>query len=143
MERRYAGILNTLFLVCTYAFSMPVLPLISTGVIIFQYIVDKIQITYFWKERVEQNDFLNRSTLRAMQFGIVIFFGFSAWSLAANYCTVNNKPDAYLFVATEFLECFQFTDSSYHLLGIGGGYLVLLMIFWYFFSDRRQQTKFY
>ena len=142
MERRYAGILNSLFLVCTYSFSMPILPLITSVVFIFQYVVDKLQITYYWKERVEHNDYLNRSAIRVMQYGIVLFYLFSFYGMAANFCTLHNDQNVHLLVATEFFPCFGYTDTSYVMLGFAGFYFVFLIVLSYC-DDRRNKTKFH
>lgn len=78
-----------------------------------------------------------------MQFGIVIFFLFSAYGISANYCTIYNDYDAVLLLSTEFYPCRKFTTPCLILACIAAFYLVLLTIFSLVFSDRRKQSKFY
>jgi len=86
IERRYAGMINTCFLVFTYSFSLPVLPFVASIVLMLQYIIDKLLITYYYKEQIEHNDLINRWALRVIKYGIVLFYVFGAFAIAANYC---------------------------------------------------------
>lgn len=72
-ERRYASILTTSFICFNYGFAVPSLFVTAAAVFTVEYVLDKLLITYYYKERVENNDFLNRSTLRVLKYGIVIF----------------------------------------------------------------------
>lgn len=104
MERRYASDMNTMFIVFTYAYGLPVLPFVSSIMLCIQYVVDKLMITYYFKERIENNDLLNRTSLRLIKYGIVLFFFFGAYAMAGNYCTVYNESKI-LNYATEYVEC--------------------------------------
>jgi hypothetical protein len=73
-ERRYASILTTTFICFNYGFAVPSLFVTAAAVFTTEYVLDKLLITYYYKERVENNDFLNRSTLRVLKYGIVFFF---------------------------------------------------------------------
>lgn len=106
MERRYAAILNTIFMVFTFSYSMPGLPMVAVFVLSIQYVLDKLLITYYFKERIEHNDFLNRTFLMITQFSIVVFYIFSAYTCMANYCTIANIPDTKITYSTEFATCF-------------------------------------
>ena len=103
IERRYAGIINTCWLVFTYSYTLPILPLVGSFVFMLQYVVDKILITYFYKEVVEHNDLLNRLALRFIKWGIILFYIFGAYALASNYCNIYNNNEFALLYATEFL----------------------------------------
>ena len=86
IERRYAGIINTCFLVSSYSFSLPILPFVGSVVLGLQYVVDKLLITYYYKETVEHNDLMNRTALRIIKYGIAVFYFYGGMAIAANYC---------------------------------------------------------
>jgi len=86
--RRYATILSTVFICFTYGFGIPLLFIVTFFIILVQYILDKLLITYYFKERVEQNDLLNRTALNILKYGIVVFMFFGGWIITSNHCTV-------------------------------------------------------
>lgn len=53
--------------------------------------IDKLLITYYYKERVEHNDFLNRTVLKIVKYGIVIFLMFASVAEMSNYCALVNR----------------------------------------------------
>lgn len=63
MIRRNANILTTSFICFTYGFSMPVLFVIGTVSMLSQYILDKILVTYFYKQEVLHTDRLTRTVI--------------------------------------------------------------------------------
>lgn len=91
MERRYATILTTSFICFNYGFALPMLFITASVIFLGQYLFDKLLVTYYYKERVEHNDYLNRSSLIALKYGIVVFLYFSGKSLTNNYCSVTNQ----------------------------------------------------
>ena len=90
MERRYATILTTCFICFNYGFAIPMLFIVASCVLLAQYIIDKLLVTYYYKERVEHNDYLNRWTLKVLKYGIVSFLFFAAFAMHSNYCALNN-----------------------------------------------------
>lgn len=104
LERRYGGVLATIFTCFTYGFMMPVLFLIATFVFLMQFVLDKLFITYFYKEKVMHNDFLNRSVLRLLKYAIVLFLYFGGSAMRQNYCSITNET-RYLSFSTELLTC--------------------------------------
>ena len=81
IERRYGNLITTLFVCFTYGLALPSLFITSLFVFLIQFILDKILITYFWKEQVIHNDLLNRFTLRIIKYGICIFLYFGGVAL--------------------------------------------------------------
>jgi hypothetical protein len=104
LERRYGTVLATIFTCFTYGFMMPTLFVIATFVFLTQFILDKLFITYFYKEKVMHNDFLNRSVLRALKYAIVLFLYFGGSAMRQNYCSITNQT-RYLNFSTELLTC--------------------------------------
>jgi hypothetical protein len=74
MIRKYASLLTTAYTTFTFGFSMPILFTLATLSFSFQFIVDKLLITYYYKQKPEHNDFLNRNFLKALKYSPVIFF---------------------------------------------------------------------
>ena len=68
------------------------------------YILDKLLITYYYKERVENNDFLNRNTLRVLKYGIILFLFIGGQALVSNYCAINNQDHSIQYM-NEILSC--------------------------------------
>jgi hypothetical protein len=61
-------------------------------------------VTYYYKERVEHNDFLNRVALKILKYGIIVFLFFSSVAMQSNHCSIINtkKPLTYF---NEFIDC--------------------------------------
>ena len=90
MERRYASILTTAFICFNYGFAVPSLFIVASAMFFVTYVLDKLLITYYYKERVEHNDFLNRSALQVLKYGIVLFVFIGGQALISNYCAIHN-----------------------------------------------------
>lgn len=144
IERRYAGIINTCFLVSSYSFSLPVLPFIGSVVLSLQYIVDKLLITYYYKEVVEHNDMMNRTALRIIKYGIIVFYFFGGMAIAANYCQITNKGTGMqLDHVTQCMPCFKVYSDAYIMFGVGIFYLLMIMTVSKFKNSKREEIKFY
>merc|ERR1740117_1556730 len=89
-ERRYGTLITTVFTCFTYGLAIPTLFLTASIVFWIQFCLDKILITYYYKEQVVHNDLLNRFTLRILKYAVVMFLIFGAWAMKANYCTISN-----------------------------------------------------
>jgi hypothetical protein len=61
-------------------------------------------VTYYYKERVEHNDYLNRWTIKVLKYGIVSFLFFAAFAMSANYCALNNIPQSIQYM-NQFSKC--------------------------------------
>ena len=89
--RKYASVLNVAFMCVTYGFAIPPLVLAGSLVICAQFIIDKLLITYYFKEHVLHDDLLDRITLRILKYTVPLFFFASGMTIAANeYAFVNN-----------------------------------------------------
>lgn len=82
LERRYASLLTLVMISLTYGVCIPGLFIVASGILITQMIIDKLLITYFYKERVEHNDLLNRSALRIMKYSLGAFLLFGGEAIA-------------------------------------------------------------
>ena len=51
MIRKYASLLTTAYTTFTFGFSMPILFTLATLSFSFQFIVDKLLITYYYKQK--------------------------------------------------------------------------------------------
>lgn len=85
---------------------MPVLFVVASFIFIFQSISDKLLITYFYKERVEHNDLLNRNAVRIIKYALVIFLFVGGLAMAYNYCALENVSKPINFT-NEILVCYK------------------------------------
>jgi hypothetical protein len=104
INRRYAFVLKTLFICFTYGFAIPMLFLVAFLVLMVQYFLDKLLITYYYKERIEHNDMLNRIALSITKYGISIFLCFGGFAIAMNNCATINTREP-LVVVTSNPKC--------------------------------------
>lgn len=81
LERRYGNKLATTFTAFTYGFAIPSIFVVAAVVFGFVYIVDKLLITFYFKERVIHNNLLDRFSLRMIKYVIVVFFYFAGNSM--------------------------------------------------------------
>ena len=91
--------------------------------------MDKLLVTYYYKERVEHNDFLNRSSLQILKYGIVLFLYFSGVTMKANYCSIYNSKE-HIAYANEFNECNNTWREPKILMTVG-----LILFFFLVFFD--------
>lgn len=68
----------------------PVLFYIAAVVLMIQYFVDKLLITYYYKEKVEQNDLLNRTALVIIKYGCCIYLISGGLGIALNNCAISD-----------------------------------------------------
>lgn len=108
-----------MFLLFTYGFALPALPLVGLVVISIQYLADKLMITYYYRERIEHEDLLNRTVLKVVKFGICLFYIIGALVLAQGYCTVYNNDQLELKYVTEFTNCFAMWSAPRVLIAAG------------------------
>lgn len=87
--------LTVVFTCLTYGFAIPMIFIVASLVFFGQYVMDKLLITYYFKERVVHNDLLNRSVLRLIKYGVVLFLYFGGTAMRCNYCTIANQ-DKYI-----------------------------------------------
>ena len=92
-ERRYASVIQTVFIAFTYGAVLPMLFWFAAVILIIQYFLDKLLITYFYKQEVQYNDFLNRNMLRVCKYALVPFFLFGGLALHNNFCSIEREPD--------------------------------------------------
>lgn len=90
LHRRYAFLLKTMFTCFTFGFAIPMLYLVAFCVFLTQFILDKLLLTYFYKECVEHNDVLNRVFIRTLKYGVSVYLAFAALTLTMNQCTTFN-----------------------------------------------------
>jgi hypothetical protein len=107
MERRYGLRLMTLFVSFTYGFSIPLLFIVTFMIFVLQYILDKLLITYYFKEKVLYNDLLDRISLRVAKFGVALFLFFGGFAIASNNCMIVNSTQMLLYT-NDILQCFAF-----------------------------------
>ena len=72
--------------------------IVAFGVFLTQFILDKLLLTYFYKECTEHNDVLNRVFLRILKYGIAVYLAFAALTLTMNQCTTFNVDTELLSV---------------------------------------------
>lgn len=90
IERRYANVLNTIYIVFTYSFALPILPIVAAGIFLFQYCVDKLLITYYYREFVLNDELLNKTVLLLVKYGLILFFVAGGLIVSATTCSIDN-----------------------------------------------------
>lgn len=116
LEKRYGQMLTTFFTCFTYGFMMPDIFAVAGTVFFLQYVLDKLLISYYFKERLIHNNLLNRSVLRLLKYGLVLFLWFGGGALRENYCAIANA-DQSINYTTELLPCAQVVQSVWFLYG--------------------------
>jgi hypothetical protein len=104
MERRYATILTSSFMCFQFGFAIPMLFVLTSIIFLCQYVIDKLLVTYYYKERVEHNDFLNRIALKILKYGIIVFLFFSSVAMQSNYCSIINSKQVITYF-NEYIDC--------------------------------------
>lgn len=127
MIRKYASLLTTAYTTFTFGFSMPVLFIFATLSFSTQFIIDKLLITYFYKQKVEHNDLLNRSFLKALKYAPVVFFFVAGKSCKENYCAVNNQVHEIKYT-NHFPACTGVWPVVSFLYALGSFYLTLMVV---------------
>lgn len=64
----------------------------ASAILILQYFLDKLLITFFYKQEVQYNDFLNRNMLKACKYALVPFFLFAGLGMHNNFCSIERQP---------------------------------------------------
>lgn len=128
LERRYGTMLATVYTALTYGFAIPTLLMVATSVFVFQYVVDKLLISFYYKERVMHNDILNRSCLRILKYSFVIFFYFAADSMKSNYCSIHNNITDKLLYTNEKFMCTGIFNEVYFMWACAGVTLSVFVI---------------
>ena len=103
-ERRYGTVLTTVFTCFTYGYAIPMLFIMASFVFFLQFVLDKMLITFYYKERIVHNDFLNRCALRVLKYCVCPFLYFGATALRNNYCTIDREVGAKNY-AMQFGDC--------------------------------------
>ena len=84
LVRKYASILNIIFISCTYGFCIPPIVLFGAIVIVLQFCIDKLLITFYFRENPLYNDFLNRVALKILKYAFPLYFFFAGIAVASN-----------------------------------------------------------
>jgi hypothetical protein len=99
MERKYAQILNTIFVVYTYGFGIPLLfPYLLFPLTLLS-ILDKLLITYWYKPKPVYSELLDRTFFFLLKYAPVLLLAIAGGTIYNSYCISNNK--------VQFLENFN------------------------------------
>ena len=98
-------------------------------------------ITYYYKQKLEHNDLLNRSFLKILKYSPVVFFCVGARSCFENYCAVTNVVHEIRYT-NHFPACSGATSVSTALYIIGFTYLGILATIEIVLVFRRRKIKF-
>ena len=99
MERKYAQILNTIFVVFTYGFGIPLLfPYLLFPLTLLS-IVDKLLITYWYKPKPVYSELLDKTFFFLLKYAPVLLLAIAGGTIYNSYCIFNNK--------IQFLENFN------------------------------------
>lgn len=107
LVRRYAFLLRTMFTCFTYGFAIPTLFLVAFVVIVIQYFLDKLLITFFHQAKPESNDIMNRWLIACLKYGVAVGLFFGGVQVATNHCTVLMDKATPLKYVTSSPSCFE------------------------------------
>ena len=96
-ERRYASLIAMVFISFTYGAILPLILWLSALILIAQYVMDKLLISYFYKQEVQYNDLLNLNVVRAIKYALVPFFLLAGIALHNNYCAISKQVETLEF----------------------------------------------
>ena len=82
IEKKYAQVLTIIFVSFTYGYIIPFVFVWSASTLVIMFILDKLLITYYHKERVINSDLLDRVTLKISKYAIALFLIFGGISTA-------------------------------------------------------------
>ena len=85
-------------------------------------------ITYYYKDRVEHEDFLNHYVLKTVIFGVCLLYFVAALVLGQNYGTVSNNIFFELKYVTEFVNNFKMWSLSNLNIAIASIFFVAILI---------------
>lgn len=89
----------------TYGFSIPLLFLVGTLSLFVQYVLDKILVTYYYKQDVHHNDRLNRVVIQIHKYAPVFFLLWGASTLIQNHCMMTNDLLKPLLFTNQIQSC--------------------------------------
>ena len=140
-ERRYASMLATVYIVCTYGISMPALFIVGCVIMTIQTVLDRLLIVYFFKPKVEHNDILNRMTLDIMKYALFTMCFIGALAIASNHNTITetHRPLWYL---NEFFLDFLIWNTPQLLIYIGMMILAFFIVMDIVVRDSERHGKF-
>lgn len=91
LERRYALIINTIFIIFTFGYFMPTLFIVGAANFLFIYICDKLLITYWCENQPVNSDHLHFFSLDVLKYAPVFLMVFAGASIKFNYCLINGE----------------------------------------------------
>ena len=89
LERRYALMINTVFVIFTFGFYMPTLFIVGAANFVSIYFLDKLLITYWCDNAPIHSDSLHFFSLNVLKYAPVLLMAFAGASVHFNYCLVN------------------------------------------------------
>ena len=141
LERRYASMLATVFIVCTYGVSMPALFLVGCIIMAIQTVMDRLLIVYFYRPKVEHNDILNRTTLQIMKYALFTMCFIGALAIASNFNTISDEVNPIWYV-NEFPLYFKVWNTPQLLIYIGMMILAFYIVVDVVVRDSNRHGKF-
>ena len=91
LERRYALMINTVFVIFTFGFYMPTLFIVGAANFVSIYFLDKLLITYWCDNAPIHSDSLHFFSLNVLKYAPVLLMAFAGASVHFNYCLVNGE----------------------------------------------------
>jgi hypothetical protein len=91
LERRYALMINTVFVIFTFGFYMPTLFIVGAANFVCIYFLDKLLITYWCENAPIHSDSLHFFSLNVLKYAPVFLMVFAGASIEFNFCLVNGK----------------------------------------------------
>lgn len=81
IERKYALMINTVFVIFTFGFFMPTLFIVGAGTFFLMYMIDKLLVTYWFDNTPVHSDALHFFSLNVLKYAPVLLMVFSAASI--------------------------------------------------------------
>lgn len=126
--RRNAHLISVTFIVFTYGFAMPILFIAGTVCLAVKYILDKLLVTYFYRQNTNHNENVSKIIFHMLKYAPVLYFVWGGTTLLNNACMVSNtqlKPISY---SNKSFICEKFTLNSLTMY-VAAMLLLLVLIF--------------
>ncbi len=89
---KYSGILNVVFVCMMYGVGMPILFLVAAITFFILYSVEKVTVTYFYKQPPAFDDKLTKNAAAVLKWAGLIYLGFGYW-MVSNMMMFDNEVE--------------------------------------------------
>lgn len=90
VERKYAQILSSICVICTFGFGIPLLFVYTLVPLVFYLFLDKILLVYWYKPVPMQSDILTRTFMIIFKYVPILLLVLTSLTILNSYCIAHN-----------------------------------------------------